>query len=236
MVSLIVKLYALNSELQGKQEIETAYNETLTLMNRPLEALVDFGDAVLHKLNELKLADAGVMFFIEDGAPRALSCMNIAPPDKMSEAGDECLRRKTPLRFTGIEADQFRPVATSLGAVSPREIALFPLAHKDKTLGVLELGRIEEYSAGQIALLQRIADQTAGAMNSMLAFEGLRKMSEQMAGANRELKQFNLELQSMNAELKMQQDEINQTNEKLKEASGPSPTFWPTCPTNSAPR
>lgn len=143
--------------------------------------------------------------------------------------GQAALEKK-PILLTNVPSD-YLTVASGLGESTVRNILITPLVFNDATLGVIEIGTIDEFTEDHQILLGEIAERIAIAIHSATArhdlqraldvtlrqSEKLKTQQEELQVINEELEEQTQQLQDSEERLKSQQEELRTINEELEE-------------------
>jgi len=125
-------------------------------------------------------------------------------------------------RITQIPDSTIFTFSAVTGNFKPKDIITIPILHQNKVIAIISLAGIQEYSDKTLQTLDISKKDLTTGINSILAFEKIRKYSEQLDEQNKELEMQSKELrmqtdemQEQNAELEMQKRQISEAN-KLK--------------------
>ena len=164
---------------------------------------------------------AGYCFSPSDEAPAAF---------KMGEGlvGQAAVEKRL-LVVDGVPAGYLR-IVSGLGGAEPKSLAILPLVHNDRVVGVLELGALGPVDGRQREFLDRAAAGIAIALHTALARETLsralersrhltgelQRQQEELRVSNEELVEQARRLQASEEELKGQEEELRAANEEME--------------------
>ncbi|ANE48112.1 histidine kinase [Paenibacillus swuensis] len=128
-------------------------------------------------------------------------------------AGDglagQALRDNRQILLKGITSEHIR-VTSALSEALPASVVVQPVRFEDKVLGVIEMGKMSEFTSLELDLLSQLADSTGFIMNRII---GRMKVEDLL----RESQTMTEELQAQSEELMAQQEELRVSNEKLEQ-------------------
>jgi signal transduction histidine kinase/CheY-like chemotaxis protein/CHASE3 domain sensor protein len=117
-------------------------------------------------------------------------------------------------------------VQSSLLDAPPRNIYLAPFLLDGRTLGVLELGKLDDFDEANQEFVQSNLEAVSIVLNSAIArkkiqelLEETQRQSEELQQQQEELEQTNEELEEQTQQLREQQEELQAANEELEEQS-----------------
>ncbi|GAA0368075.1 response regulator [Bowmanella denitrificans] len=129
----------------------------------------------------------------------------------------------TPLLISEVDEDYIR-VRSSIVDGVPRQLYLCPFQFEGKSLGVLELGKMQLFSGDEMEFVRANMEAVAISLNSALSrkkiqmlLEETQQQSEELQQQQEELEQSNEELEEQTQQLKEQQEELQAANEELEE-------------------
>ncbi len=143
----------------------------------------------------------------------------------------ECFQSGKPKIITEIPANFF--TTSGPGNIRPSQLAYFPIMFEHRTVGVLELGKINSFKPEEIEFLSSISYSSGVSLNTAYnrgkvkeLLEETQAQAEELQSQHRELENMNAELevqaeklQTSEEELKVQQEELLETNQELEERS-----------------
>ncbi|RHX93253.1 histidine kinase [Leptospira yasudae] len=125
--------------------------------------------------------------------------------------------------LTEMEEESIR-VRSSIVDTKPRQILIVPFLFENKTIGVIELGKLDVFSSTEIEFLTASTDLIGIIFNSSAArrrigdlLEETQVQGEELQSQQEELKQVNEELEEQTQILRQQQEELRVSNEELEE-------------------
>ncbi|MBU2648395.1 response regulator [bacterium] len=127
--------------------------------------------------------------------------------------------------------DDYITIQSGLGETVPRTIVVKPFIRDNAVLGVIELGKLEPFSARDLDFLDAVSENIAAGIQTILAHIRVQELLEQSQTQAEELETQQEELRQTNetlekqaealkrseATLQLQQEELRQTNEELEE-------------------
>jgi signal transduction histidine kinase/DNA-binding response OmpR family regulator/CHASE3 domain sensor protein len=179
-------------------------------------------------------------FYLMDDAQTGLTLLGTfayAPedvPHKKIALGEglvgQAAFEKRVLTLTDIP-DNYMPIRSGLGGMSPRHILAIPVGHEKGVKAVLELATTEAIGDERLEFLQFVVKdigiaiestqsrERVNALNGQLQeqAEALQLQQEELQASNEELIRQSEQLQASEEELKVQQEELQQTNAELEE-------------------
>ncbi|MFT3850543.1 MAG: response regulator [Propionivibrio sp.] len=126
----------------------------------------------------------------------------------------QCALERAPIIITQPPAD-YISIASSLGEAPPRSIAVLPIVHGDRLLGVLELATFENFGANEQALLDGLLPMLA--MNMEIIERNLRtqQLLEETQYQAETMEQQAMQLEEQTVELEAQQKSLKDTVEMM---------------------
>ncbi len=202
----------LSEELLGELEPTTVATRTVSFLARYLDAPV----AAFYAL------EADGALHLTGGYAADASSTRMTPRFALGEGlvGEAALRREIAI-IRDLPSDYLR-VRSGLGEAAPRTLALAPVLHAGKVVGVLELATLATFSEQRLELLRLVSEPVAIALEVARNRDAMRELlfetqrqAERLAKQEEELRATNEELQAQQEELRSQQDELRTTNEEL---------------------
>lgn len=137
---------------------------------------------------------------------------------------------KQPILLTQVPED-YVAVTSGLGEMRPRHLLAVPMVYNKATVGVCELGKLEEFTGIEMAWLETLSERLGIVVSTVKARAELKKVlevtqlqardlaaqQEELRATNEELEEQTRQLQASEEELKSQQEELQVTNEELEE-------------------
>jgi len=188
-----------NAELVRQREIRLQETETLLSVSRALSSTLDLDSLLRHFLRQVAGAvgadSVGVFMLEEDGhtlAPRAGFRVPIARLDglrrmRLSTADHglytEAARSRRPVFVSDVDGDPRVP--EELRRLLPHRSQIFvPILAKDRLIGgfmAIWTDRTREFPAGELALMEAIANQAGVAVENARLFEENRRQVEELS-------------------------------------------------------
>jgi len=204
----------LNEKLRGDQSISQLANNTISFLCSYLKA----------NIGAVYLLDGIENTLILSGQHAYLS-----PPDAKEKfvlneglIGQAAQEQKQ-ISITDITEEQIRITSSILDA-KPKHLLITPFMFEGRTLGVIEIGRLSNFSETEKEFINSSMESIAIAINSAIArkriqelLEETQSQSEELLTQQEELKQMNEELEEQTQNLKQQQEELQMSNEELEE-------------------
>ncbi|NEW84629.1 MAG: response regulator [Mariniphaga sp.] len=211
---LTVGLNQLNEKLKGDQRLEELASNTIRFLCTYLEANI------------------GAIYLFDDKAKSLILSGQYAfsAPDRIQRifALDEGIigqaaREQKQISLSDITDGQIHITSAVLKA-NPKHLIITPFLFEGKTVGVIELGKLTEFTKTETEFIQFSMDTIAVAVNSAIARKQIQELleetqvqSEELQLQQEELKQMNEELEEQTQNLKQQQEELQISNEELEE-------------------
>ncbi len=212
----------LNDLIRGDIDTATIAGNVITVLADTLEASV----------GAFYLADEqGVLVLTSSYAFRQRK--NVSNSINVGEGlVGQCALEKKPILLTSVPED-YIVINSGLGETAPDNIIVHPVIHEGLVSGVIELGRIGNFTEVQLKLLELITEnvgiaiygaQARARLNVLLGqtqeqAEELQTQQEELRQTNEELESQTQALQEASSRLQTQQEELRQTNEELEERS-----------------
>lgn len=194
------------------------------------------GDNILRFLSEYMNAQAGAIFFDDDGTFRKGAVYAAAPgsvPDQFS-AGEgflgQAVKDGRPFVVKDVP-EGYLASGSGLGAALPRNLLIAPFALDENVNSAIEFGFFSEVRDSDLELLSRIESSVAVAVRSVKYRERLQELleetqqqseevqaqSEELRVSNEELEEQGRALRESQSRLELQQAELEQINTQLEE-------------------
>ena len=204
----------LNDKLKGDQSIEELASNTISFLCTYLKANI------------------GAIYQFDDKENAFLLCGQYAfssPNDtKVKFALNEGLigqaaREQKQIFLTDLTNEQIRITSSVLNA-KPKCLLITPFLFEGKTVGVIEMGRLNDFNETEKEFIAISMDSIGISVNSAIARSKIQELleetqvqSEELQTQQEELKQMNEELEEQAQNLIAQQEELQITNEELEE-------------------
>ncbi len=204
----------LNQKLIGDLSLEQLAANTISFFCNYLHASIGSVYLINEASNELKLG----------GQYAFLSHKEIKERFAIQEGLiGQAAKEQKQISLRGIGEEHVRITSSVLDA-KPRHLLITPFLFEGKTLGVIEIGTLTEFSETEIEFINSSMGGIAISVNSAMArrkiqelLEETQMQSEELQSQQEELKQMNEELEEQTQSLKQQQEELQMTNEELEE-------------------
>lgn len=204
----------LNEKLIGDQSIEELASHTISFLCTYLKA--NIGAVYLFNAKDNELMLSGQYAFI--------SPKEIKEKFKLNEGLiGQAAREQKQISLTDILEEQIR-ITSSLLNTKPKQLLITPFLFEGKTLGVIEMGRLTDFTETEKEFINASMESIAISVNSAIARKKIQELleetkvqSEELQMQQEELRQTNEELEEQTQNLKQQQEELQMTNEELEE-------------------
>ena len=186
-------------------------------------------DRILCLLCDLLAVPVGAVYLLDEGRYQRVSTHGLArsnQADTSFELGvgllGQCAKSNQALVLSPVPTG-LTIISTGLAEFSPHELIIYPIAHKNEVLAVLELAATVSLEAKQHSFLKAVsavlglhlANLQAAEHNSLLLIE-TRKQSAELRESSDSLLRSNAEMQAQAEELRSQSEEMKSQNEELK--------------------
>jgi signal transduction histidine kinase/CheY-like chemotaxis protein len=204
----------LNDKLIGDYGLEELSNSIISFLCDYLKA--NIGTIYLMNEEDKMLELYGQFAF---NAPRDLKLKFGMNESLIGQAAYE----QKQLSLNNIGEDQMRITSSVLNA-KPKHLLITPFLLSNKTVGVIEMGRLTDFTETEKEFINSAMESIAVSINSALSrkkiselLEETQAQGEELQTQQEELKQMNEELEEQAQNLKQQQEELQMTNEELEE-------------------
>jgi CheY-like chemotaxis protein/CHASE3 domain sensor protein len=204
----------LNEKLKGDQSLEDLANNTISFLCNYLKASV----GTVYQLNDRDNT------LVLSGQYAFSSTKDIQEKFTMNEGliGQAAYGKKQ-ISLTDI-SDEHIHITSSLLNTKPKHLLITPFLFEGKTVGVIEIGSLTDFSDTEKEFITTSMDSIAIRVNSAIARKRIQELleeaqvqTEELQSQQEELKQMNEELEEQAQNLKQQQEELQMTNEELEE-------------------
>ncbi len=222
-------------ELRNNKEKMDKVNSDLDLQNRlssAVEALsnsvrgelnsFDLGENVLKKLSELLDIQVGIFYIMKDDKLELISSYAYTKRKHLSNSfavGEglvgQCAKEKKSIIITSVPDDYIK-VSSGLGEGTPGSIMVTPIQFEGQLLGVLEIGKIGQFSDEDRRVLEDASDNIGIAVNSSVARVRMQKLLQETQAQEEELRVTNEEMQTQQEEMSAQQETLQDANKELE--------------------
>lgn len=207
----------LNACLRGDQTIEELANNTVTFLANYLQS--NIGAVYLLNEKQTTLDLAGRYALATENGIREKFLWGEGLIGQVALEQKHILLSDVP--------EQHMVISSSVLNAKPAHLLISPVCFENKTVGVIELGKIAPFSETEIEFINSSMESIAISINSSMARKKIQELltetqaqSEELQSQQEELKQINEELEEQSQNLKQQQEELQQTNEELEEQTG----------------
>jgi signal transduction histidine kinase/CheY-like chemotaxis protein/CHASE3 domain sensor protein len=204
----------LNESLRGDQVIEELANNTVNFFANYLGSNV--GAVYLLDDKKKKLTLAGQYAMASGNGTRKEFSLG------EGLVGQAALEQKQ--IFLSDIQEQHLQITSSVLNTKPSHLLITPFAFENKTLGVIELGKLGSFSNTEKEFINSSMGSIGISINSAIARKKIQELleetqtqSEELQAQQEELRQINEELEEQTQNLKQQQEELQVTNEELEE-------------------
>ncbi|MDP3666979.1 MAG: response regulator [Sediminibacterium sp.] len=204
----------LNEKLIGDQSIEELATNTISFLCAYLKA--NIGAVYLFNDEDKALVLNGQYAFVSPEDTKEKFALN-------EGLIGQAAREQKQISLRDITEEQIRITSSVLNA-KPKHLLITPFLFEGKTLGVIEVGRLTDFSETEKEFINASMESIAISVNSAIArkkiqelLEETKAQSEELQMQQEELKQTNEELEEQTQNLKQQQEELQMTNEELEE-------------------
>lgn len=203
----------LNNVVRGDQDVDELADNIINFVTQYLEGTV----GALYLVDEVdeKLTLTGKYAFNADASKHQFA---------MGEgligqaAADQEIKK-----ITDFDDDRVS-ITSSVIEATPKNIIAAPFLVDGETLGVMEIGKLDDIEEQHIEFLENNGENIGIAMSSAIArnkidnlLEETQQQSEELQQQQEELEQNNEELEEQSQNLKEQQEELQASNEELEE-------------------
>lgn len=204
----------LNSTLKGDQSIEELASNTISFLCAYLKATI----GAIYQFNdkESALMLSGQYAFLSPEETKRKFTLNEGMIGQVA-------REQKQISLTDLSENQIRITSSVINA-KPKHLLITPFLFEGKTVGVIEIGSLNEFSETEKEFLNTSMDSIAISVNSAISRKRIQELleetqvqTEELQSQQEEMKQMNEELEEQTQNLKQQQEELQMTNEELEE-------------------
>lgn len=185
---------AASALLRTQEEIQRGYGELASLLNS-LDRSYILNEAT-RKIAASLRAPLVAVYLTEDGVAnlrlKTYAGLDSAPLDTtlLSPGGlpTEVIRRREPIIVSTPPDGARLALRTGVGELAIAAVAGFPMAHRDRTMGVLAVAMLEPLSEDKHGFLENAARQLSVALSNAALFESVRYQSQRMEQLNQALR------------------------------------------------
>ena len=204
----------LNSTLKGDQSIEELAGNTISFLCAYLKA--NIGAIYQFNDNESALMLSGQYAFLCPEETKQKFTLN-------EGLIGQAAREQKQISLTDLTDDQIR-ITSSVLNTKPKHLLITPFMFEGKTVGVIEIGSLNDFSETEKEFINASMDSIAISVNSAVSRKRIQELleetqaqTEELQSQQEELKQMNEELEEQAQNLKAQQEELQMSNEELEE-------------------
>lgn len=169
--------------ITAQQERMENYNSLAKLLITTLNPR-ELLKSALEKVLELTNSDLGVVYLMSDCGERlkpfvahGIDCEALADLSlRDGAAGSAAAERRTVL-LRDIPPECYIQTNLGFGRALPREVAAFPIAYKEKVLGVMLLATLGSYKEDELPLVEYLTSQIGITLDNALTHEKVERLS-----------------------------------------------------------
>jgi CheY-like chemotaxis protein/signal transduction histidine kinase len=204
----------LNSTLKGDQSTEELAGNTISFLCAYLKA--NIGAIYQFSDKESALMLSGQYAFLSPEETKRKFTLN-------EGLIGQAAREQKQIFLTNITEEHIRITSSVLNA-KPKHLLITPFLFEGKTIGVIEIGKLTDFTETEKEFINASMDSIAISVNSAISRKRIQELleetqvqTEELQSQQEELKQMNEELEEQTQNLKQQQEELQMTNEELEE-------------------
>jgi len=204
----------LNSIVKGDQSVEELAGNAIRFICTYLKANI----GAIYQLNdhESALILSGQYAFLSPEETKRKFTLN-------EGLIGQAARDQKQISLTDLTEDQIR-ITSSVMNAQPKHLLITPFMFEGKTVGVIEIGSLNDFSETEKEFINASMDSIAISVNSAVSRKRIQELleetqvqTEELQSQQEELKQMNEELEEQAQNLKAQQEELQMSNEELEE-------------------
>jgi signal transduction histidine kinase/DNA-binding response OmpR family regulator len=145
------------------------------------------------------------------------------PADHEEGLAEEAAQSQKVISVSGLNQDHMRIESAILDSL-PSQVVFSPFIHEGKTVGVVEMGRLNKFEEQDIDFLKTSMETIAISVHSAISRKKITELlnetqvqTGELQLQQEELRQMNEELEEQTQNLKQQQEELQMTNEELEQ-------------------
>ncbi|HUS88628.1 MAG TPA: response regulator [Desulfosporosinus sp.] len=206
-------------KIEGQNWLKSGITE-ITALCQGVQDLKTLARLLITKITPMVEASYGVFYIKEgNGDKQCLKRLAIYAGSPLETTGEvfqlgEGLVGQSALENRTIMLDRvpgdYIKITSGLGAASPKNVVLLPVAFEEQVVAVVELASLHPYSTTQQELLEQVSKNIGVTINRVEAHMKIGTLLN-------ESQVLTEELQSQSEELQLQQEELKTFNEKLEE-------------------
>ena len=204
----------LNEKLIGDQDVEELASNTINFLCTYIGA--NIGAVYLANDNGRELRLSGQYAFLSHEKTKQKFELNEGLIGQVASEQKQIF-------LTDITDEQIR-ITSAIIETKPKQLVITPFLFEGKTMGVIEIGKLVNFTDSEKEFIDSSMETIAICFNSATArkkiqhlLEETQVQSEELQTQQEELKQMNEELEEQSQNLKQQQEELQMTNEELEE-------------------
>ncbi len=192
-----------NRELETIAEFERTQSKVIALFNslkesrdifsRTLEILADAHQFLVSGVYLVDEWQGKLNCIASHGLPKSMSKQYSIGEDLVGQAA-----QSNKMRLITAPDDGHFKIDTGLFCIEPRTVIITPIIHADKVLGVIVLASLNDLEQSEQSFIERLTKQIALSLNSLLQYQHLKAMSEQLKQRGAEISQKNEQLEQSN--------------------------------------
>lgn len=128
----------------------------------------------------------------------------------------QCAREKKTIIISNVP-DDYVKISSGLGESSPGTIMVVPITFEKKLLGILEIGKINEFSEEETKIVETCIENIGITLNSAKARDQVQELLKESKKQAMEMQAQQQELKTTNEELAAQQEQLSKSNAALEE-------------------
>ncbi len=205
---------SLNEKLTGDQAIEELANNAIHFLCTYLNAQIGGLYLVNESNSEIKLL--GRYAFTSNTKTNSTISIN-------EGLIGEAAHSKKVFNLKSKEEISLR-IESSIMSSTPKQVVISPFINEDKTIGVIEIGWLNEITEDKLEFIKQSMKSIAIQFESARSRKRIQELlhetqiqTEEMQLQQEELRQTNEELEDKSHNLKQQQEELQMTNEELEQ-------------------
>lgn len=198
---------------------------TATTLVSQESSMARIPDIVLNFLRD-RLQVPAAAFFVRNGKDdyqrAAVHGLELPILERGQTLIQQCARDVQPVVIWPVPHDM-KLIATGLVEFVPEELVLYPIAHQQETLAVVEIASLRKFLPHEHALLSALMESlglhianTAAVERNLDLLRESKKRGEQLSQQSAELEQKNAEVNALVHEMRVQADELSVQNEEFR--------------------
>jgi len=198
-------------ELEKKEKAQTEYSDFITMINQN-PSLKDISDSALKKIINITEFNVGAIYSVIDEQIVQVGAYGVEEKHHALNEMPELFKPLiTKLETVELVFKEDSPViASGFTKIALKYLLLLPIVYNKKTIGILELGSVNEPTHEAKEYLDRIKEQLAIGLTNAIAFV-------QMENLVSELKKLNDNYQKQNEQIKSQNERLVELHSALSQ-------------------